>query len=228
MPTSALGVAFYVFALFPGIAFIFAREGHQPAVKQTALRETAALVFVSAICDAIVAVLVAVASIWWGTLRTRLHELAIGDLRWAQENPIASIFIAVGTAALATLLGYFFGSNWADEHGLSRIWRSAIPRNTSAWTRLFNDAPEDALVQVALVLKSGAWVSGALYEFDNDPNPHPHRAIVLTQPRYRPDGSGEAVPIEGADYLVVEAGEIEQLHAAFVQIEILDGATEVL
>ncbi|MWV75832.1 hypothetical protein C5C31_12270 [Rathayibacter rathayi] len=105
MPTSALGVAFYVFALFPGVAFIFAREGHQPAVKQTALRETAALVFVSAICDAIVAVLIAVASIWWVTLRARLHELAIGDLRWAQENPIASIFIAVGTAALGTAEG---------------------------------------------------------------------------------------------------------------------------
>lgn len=39
-------------------------------------------------------------------------------------------------------------------------------------------------------------------------------------PRYRPEGSDEAVPIDGADYVVVEAGEIEQLHAAFVQVEI--------
>jgi hypothetical protein len=220
MPTSVLGVAFYVFALFPGVAFIFAREGHQPAVKRTALRETATLVFVSAICDALVAVVVAVASIWWIDLRSRLQEVASGDLSWAQDNLTPSVFIAIGAAALATLLGYLLGSQWADEHGLSRIWRSAIPRNTSAWTRLFSDAPDDALVEVALVLKSGAWVSGTLYEFDNDPDPQPHRAIVLTQPRYRPDGSDEAVPIEGADYVVIEAGEIEQMHAAFVQIEI--------
>jgi len=220
MPTSALGVAFYVFALFPGVAFIFAREGHQPAVKRSALRETATLVFVSAICDAVVALVIAAASIWWSDLRTRLHEVVSGDLSWAQDNVAPSIFIAVGTAVIATLLGYFLGSQWADTHGLSRIWNSAIPRNTSAWARLFNDAPEEALVEVALVLKSGAWVSGALYEFDNDPDPHPHRAIVLTQPRYRPEGSDAAVPIEGADYVVVEAGEIEQLHAAFVQIEI--------
>ncbi|PZE66165.1 MULTISPECIES: DUF6338 family protein [unclassified Curtobacterium] len=176
--------------------------------------------FISAICDAVVALVIAAASIWWSDLRARLHEVVSGDLSWAQDNVAPSIFIAVGTAVIATLLGYFLGSQWADVHGLSRIWNSAIPRNTSAWARLFNDAPEDALVEVALVLKSGAWVSGALYEFDNDPDPHPHRAIVLTQPRYRPEGSDAAVPIEGADYVVVEADEIEQLHAAFVQIEI--------
>lgn len=220
MPTSALGVAFYVFALFPGVAFIFAREGHQPVVKRSALRETATLVFISAVCDALVALIVATASIWWADLRDRLHQVVSGDLSWAQDNLAPSVFIAIGAAAIATLLGYFLGSQWADQHGLSRIWNSAIPRNTSAWARLFNDAPEDALVEVAVVLKSGGWVSGALYEFDNDPDPHPHRAIVLTQPRYRPEGSTEAVSIEGADYVVVEAGEIEQLHAAFVQIEI--------
>lgn len=222
MPTSALGVVFYVFALFPGVAFIFAREGHQPTVKRSALRETATLVFTSAICDAFVALVVALVSIWWVQLRDRLHEVVTGDLSWAQDNVAPSIFIAVGAAAIATLLGYFLGSQWADQHGLSFIWKSAIPRNTSAWARLFNDAPDDAVVDVALVLKSGGWVSGTLYEFDNDPDPHPHRAIVLTQPRYRPEGSDTAVPIEGADYVVVEAGEIEQLHAAFVQVELPD------
>jgi hypothetical protein len=220
MPTSALGVAFYVFALFPGVAFIFAREGHQPAVKRTALRETATLVFVSAICDAVVAVSIAIASLWWADLRIRLHEVVSGDLLWVQKNPAASIVTAIGIALIATLLGYLLGSEWADKHGLDRIWRSAIPRDTSAWTRLFNEAPEDALVEVAVVLKSGEWVGGTLYEFDNNPDSNPHRAIILTQPRYRPDGSDDAAPIEGADYLVIEAGEIEQLHAAFVQIEI--------
>ncbi|WP_368859348.1 DUF6338 family protein [Curtobacterium flaccumfaciens] len=193
MPTSALGVAFYVFALFSGAAFIFAREGHQPAVKRTALRETAVLVFVSAICDAIVAV----ASIWWTDLRTRLSELAAGDLRWVHDHLAVSIFAAIGTAALATLLGYLLGSEWADRCGLNRIWRSAIPRDTSAWTRLFGDAPEDEVVQVAMVLKSGGWVSGVLWEFDNDPDPHPLRAIVLTQPRYRSSGSDDVEPLGG-------------------------------
>jgi len=220
MPTSALGVVFYVFALFPGVAFIFAREGHQPAVKRSALRETATLVFISAICDALVALVVATASIWWSDLRDRLHEVVSGDLSWVEDNFASSVLIAISAAAMATMLGYFLGSQWADNHGLRRIWTSAIPRNTSAWARLFTDAPEDALIEVALVLKSGGWVSGTLFEFDNDPEPHPHRAIVLTQPRYRPEGSAEAVPIAGADYVVVEAGEIEQLHAAFVQVEI--------
>lgn len=219
MPTSALGVAFYVFALFPGVAFIFAREGHQPAVKRSVLRETAALVFVSAVCDAIIAAAVALVSIWWSTLRTRLGEVLSGDLSWVQNNVPAAVFIAIGAAGLATLLGYFLGSQWADTHGLSRLWSSAIPRDTSAWKKLFDRAPEDTVVQVAVILNSRAWISGELYEFDADPDPHPHRAIVLTQPHYKPADSEDAAPLEGVDWVVIEAGDIEQLQAAFVQVE---------
>lgn len=226
MPTSALGVAFYVFALFPGVAFIFAREGHQPAVKRSVLRETAALVFVSAVCDAIIAAAVAFVSIWWGTLRTRLGEVLSGDLGWVQNNVPASVFIAIGTAGLATLLGYFLGSQWAETHGLRRIWKSAIPRDTSAWKKLFDAAPDNTVVQVAVILKSGGWVSGELYEFDADPDPHPHRAIVLTQPQYKPSDSDDAAPLEGVDWIVIEAGDIEQLQAAFVEVEELEDTVE--
>ncbi|PPF56002.1 hypothetical protein C5C13_11705 [Clavibacter michiganensis] len=166
--------------------------------------------------------MVALASIWWSDLRTRLAEVAAGDLRWAYANLATSAFVAIGTAAVATLLGYLLGSRWADERGLSRIWRSAIPRDTSAWSRLFTSASYDVVVDVALVLKSGGWVSGTLFEFDNDPDPNPHRALVLTQPRYRPSGTAESAPIEGVDYVVIEAGEIEQLHVAFAQVAVSD------
>lgn len=216
MPTSALGIVFYVFALFPGVAFIFAREGHRPAVKRSVLRETAALVIVSAICDAVIAAMIAVAALSWHDLHLRLDELLTGDLTWARENLTASVLIAIGTATGATLLGYGLGTQWADRHGLWRIWASAIPRDTSAWKKVFEAAPPDTLVQVAVTLKSGAWVSGTLWEFDNDPDPHPHRSLVLTYPKYRESEGEDPKPIDGADWLIVEAGDIEQLQVAYV------------
>jgi hypothetical protein len=185
-------------------------------LKRTVLRETAALVFVSAICDAVIAAMIAVAAVWWHDLHLRLDELLTGDLTWARENLTASVLIAIGAATAATLLGYGLGSQWADRHGLWHIWASAVPRDTSAWKKVFDAAPPDTLVQVAVTLKSGGWVSGTLWEFDNDPDPHPHRSLVLTYPQYRTSESQDPEPIDGADWLIVEAGDIEQLQAAYV------------
>lgn len=206
-----LGVAFYVFALFPGVAFIFAREGHQPAAKRSVLRETAALVFVSAICDAVVALVLALVASCSGWVRSHLDQLFAGDLSWARDHLLPSVAIVVLAAGAATALGYLFGTKWMHDHGLKWLWKSAIPRDTSAWKSLL-DPEEQVIVEVTLVLKSGAWVTGTMYSFDNDPDPHPHRSIVLTQPTYRAPGAAEdSDPTTLGDYFVVEAGEIEVL-----------------
>jgi hypothetical protein len=120
---------------------------------------------------------------------------------------------------LTTTLGFGLGTQWADEHGLGRLWRSAIPRDTSAWNALFSGAEDRQIVEVAITLKSGAWVSGTLYNFDNDPDPHPHRAITLTQPSYRSAGGEEAAELEGTDYVVIEAGDIELLQTSYKELD---------
>lgn len=217
MPTSLLGIAFYVFALFPGIAFIFAREGHQPAVKRSVLRETASLVFVSAICDAVTALLVVIAARWWTDLGTRIHETLDGDLTWARQNLLLSIAALVVVAGVATAFGYAAGTQWAHEHGLKFLWNSPVPRDTSGWKALFDAKPGDqtVFVEVAVVLKSGGWVSGTLHTFDNDPDPHPHRTLTLTRPQYRPAGIEHPVALTETDYVMIEAGEIELLQAVY-------------
>lgn len=220
MPTSIWGVALYVFALFPGIAFIFAREGHRPVSKQSALRETATVVFVSAICAAVLSLAVAGVAVFWPEFRATVRGLLRGDLTWALENWPTAILLATVSLILSTLLGRFMGSKWAFEKGLKRIWESDIPRDTSSWTQLFTADTDGKVVEVALNLKSGAWVSGLLYSFDNDPEPHPHRTITLTIPTYRAPGSTEAaVPLDGTDYLVIEACEIELLQTSTKLIE---------
>lgn len=215
MPTSLLGVALYVFALFPGIAFIFAREGHQPAVKRSALRETASLIFVSAICDAITAFLIVVVAHWWSDLDTRIGETLRGDLNWVRENLLLSLVALVIFAGVATAFGYAAGTQWAHEHGLKFLWNSPIPRDTSGWKALFDERPNNqaAIVEVAVVLKSGGWISGILHTFDNDPDPHPHRTLTLLQPQYR--AVGVASPVILTDYVMIEADQIELLQVMY-------------
>lgn len=218
MPTSIWGVAFYVFALFPGVAFIFAREGHRPVGKRSAVRETATVVFVSTICDATVALVVIGMSACWPPIRTTVTTMLGGDLTWAKDNFWLATVCMIAALAATTLLGLFLGSKWAYEHGLRTIWKSEIPRDLSAWQQIL--LPERKLeVRVGLSLKSGGWVSGTLWDFDNDPDGNPHRTITLNgQIRMRAAGAKEAVVLPETDWVIVEAGDIELVQAAYYEL----------
>ncbi|WP_246535201.1 DUF6338 family protein [Rathayibacter toxicus] len=157
----------------PGIAFIFAREGHRAVSKKSALRETATVVFVSAICAAVLGLVTAIVAAFCPEFRNTVGDLLGGNLTWGRENWPIAIFLAVVALVLATLLGRLMGSKWAFKKGLKKIGESDIPRDISPWTQLFTTDSEETVVEVALTLKSGAWVSGLLHSFDNDPDPHP-------------------------------------------------------
>ncbi|QHC71786.1 DUF6338 family protein [Rathayibacter sp. VKM Ac-2801] len=210
MPTSLWEIAIYVFALFPGVAFIFAREGHRPAGKRSAIRETATVVFVSTLCDAALALVLTVLASFLPGLQELLVQLVRGDFTFVAENLVLATFSATVALILATLLGYLLGSQWAHEHGLSMIWKAAIPRDSSAWTQLLHP-DQKVVVQVALTLRSGAWISGMLANFDDDPDPHPHRAMLLNGEILMRAAGDDEVAVIDADWLVIEAGDIEML-----------------
>jgi hypothetical protein len=46
VPTTVTGILLYIFSLFPGFAFQFARDGHRPVAKRSLLRETGTVVLV--------------------------------------------------------------------------------------------------------------------------------------------------------------------------------------
>lgn len=217
MPTSVLGVAFYVFALIPGVVFLFAREGHRPVGKRSALRETATVIFVSTICDGIVALAVIAGAVAQPELYRVVVSMLSGDMTWARENfPLAALILAAAFA-LATIFAWLLGSKFAHDKILNPLWRAEIDRDTSAWSRILHP-DKDVEVRVGLNLKSGTWVSGTLYHFDNDPDSNPHRAITLNgEIRVRPQGESEAQPLAETDWLIVEAGEIEMLQAAYYE-----------
>lgn len=218
MPTSPWGLAFYIFALFPGVAFLFAREGHTPVSRRSALRETATVVLVSTICDSVVFLVVAIASTFLPDLRSVVTSLLKRDFTWVIENYLLATIVGSLALLVATLLGLFLGSKRAHELGLKRFWDSEIARDVSAWERVLH--PLEAVeVRVGLNLKSGAWISGTLYHFDNDPDSNPNRAMTLNREiRVRAPGAAKAEILADTDWVIISAGDIETIQAAYYSV----------
>jgi len=224
VPTTLLSVALYVFALFPGVAFGFARDGHRPAGKRSAIRETASVVFISTICNGLVAVVIAVIATRVPPVQKELEKVLLGDLSWVREHLLPSVLLLMVAIAASTALGYALGSKTAAKWGLNKLWNSGIQRDLSAWQDLF-EPDEPVTVQVGATLKSGTWIAGTLYTFDPNPDADPHRTIVLSGELVsRPQGATTAAPID-AQWVVIEAQDIELL---MVSYEEPDPQTEVV
>lgn len=211
MPTTLAGLALYVLTLSPGLAFVFAREGHRPTVRRSVFRETATVILVSAVCDAIVAAGVAFASFFWPELFAVLRRLAIEDQPFIAGHLAALFLITCGLIVVATVLGWLAGTKRIHTLISRRAWgASLIERDASAWGVAFDLGEVTDRVLVGVQLKSGWWLEGVLYAFDNAGDADPHRTITLTGDlKSRAPASDQLNAISGYGTLIVEAGDIE-------------------
>jgi hypothetical protein len=218
MPTTIAGIALYVFSLFPGFAFIFAREGHQPSTKRSVLRESATIILVSTICEVLLALVVVLVSVFVPEVSRVIKETAEGDFSWARNNFQWTATGIVVFLAFSTVLGFLAGSKRVHDAGLHRLWDTAlVARDSSAWGTAFNKYPR-AKVLLGIELKSGGYVQGFLFEFDNSADRDPHRTLTLSgELKYRPAGAKELSEPTGFGLVVVEASEIEVLLVAYVE-----------
>lgn len=216
MPTTLFGVAFYVFALFPGVAFTFARDGHHPAGKRSVVRETASVVFISTLCDAVVALIAAAVIASWPDARTTVSHILESNLAWPRQHLLVTVAIIVVAIIASTLLGLLLGTEWAHDHGLQKLWDSGIGRDTTAWSELLH--PKDAVkVVVGITLKSGTWISGGVYAYDANPDPEPTRTITLSGDlTIRAAGADESTTMDTTDWLVIQASDIELLQVSYL------------
>lgn len=217
MPTTIAGIALYIFSLFPGVAFIFAREGHQPTAKRSVLRESATIVLVSTICEVLLALILVLVSIFVPDVARVIKESLSGDLSWSRDNFQTVAIGIVGFLGLATTLGFFAGGKAVHDAGLHRLWdNSLVARDSSAWGAAFTKFP-NAKVLLGIELKSGGYLQGYLFAFDNSADPEPHRAITLSgEIKFRPDGESKLAETEGFGLVIVEAMDIELLYVAYI------------
>ena len=217
MPNNAVSLALYVFALFPGVAFAFMSEGHRPIAKRSALRETAAVISVSVLCDSVVLLLLIAVSLFVPPLAKTLEFAFQKGDAFVASNVQWLFPSLLGLLTVATLLGAVLGSKRAYEAGLKKLWTSSlVNRDASAWGIAVALADDDDKIQLGIQLKSGTWVQGQLHHFDNAGDGDPTRALVLTgELKHRPIGVADQVDVSGYGLIVVEAGEIDFLMVGY-------------
>jgi hypothetical protein len=209
MPTTAIGAVLYIFLLFPGIAFVRARERHRPILKRSVLRETASIVLVSAVCLGSVLVLVLVGGFYMPGLAQWLRNLAIDSNKLLAQDSQLFFSALLGILLASIVLGWTLGTKPVD--GLWRRMTSQV--NTpdlelSAWGMAFL-MHRDTQVNVALQLKSGISIEGDLFSWDKSGHDEPTRGLVLTgDVKFKMPGSKNVRRLEDAT-VVVQASEID-------------------
>jgi hypothetical protein len=207
----------YILLLVPGLVFVFTRERHRPTVRRSAFRETATVVFASAISVAIVAASIALVSLFWPWLAGGLARLIKQEPTFIPSH-LAAIFLAgCGFILLASGLAWLLGTERAHRLWSNRPWdKSLVDQDASAWSVIFDQGGAEDVVLVGAQLKSGWWVEGALFTFDNSGDPSPNRTITLTGDlAARGPDAKTAKPIDGYGSLILEAGEIEYMLVAY-------------
>lgn len=198
MPSTLVGVALFVSLLTPGFAFLARRESRFPARQYTTLRETAAVVTVSLVCNGVTLAA-------FGAIRVSSPNWTpdIGRLAREGQAYVRADFVSLGIW-LATLLsvasvlafvaacppGWFrrsasrvsrIGSEsfagavarWADEYERRPI------RTNSGWTEAFQVYP-DSYVWVTCDLVDGRVIGGWLRSANPQTEETGERSIVLT------------------------------------------------
>lgn len=223
MPKNILEAMYYIFLLFPGIAFTIAREAHRPRTVRSTFRETATVVLVSVICLGIVfsaAVFVGLAS---AEVRAWLNTLVIDPDSLVRLDSQKFFLILMGVLVVATAIGLFLGGKWSHDlahRALRKIRKEEtvkpIDREESTWETAMSP-PKGHYVEVNLKLKSGGWLSGQLYSSNGTSDPNDW-AMNLMHAEYRPPSGLKSFPTSDYSLTLVRGTDAEIIFVRYVSL----------
>lgn len=218
MPTEPIAAIIYVCLLLPGIAFIWNFEGHRPSIKRSVFRETATVVIASAASLLSVFICVYVTGFLSTAVQRGLLQFFVDPVGLFKSDSQRFIGVLLAGATASVALGAFYGSATAHKWFRSAIQRlyalfrkdmPSIERGLSAWSAAFDALPRHD-VRIGAQLKSGTWIQGNLYTFNQDGHDGPDRALTLSgEIFYRLADSDHVRELEGFSMVVLQASEIE-------------------
>lgn len=228
MPTEPMAAIVYVCLLLPGIAFIWNFEGHRPSIKRSAFRETATVVIASAASLLSVFICVYMAGFFIDAVQRGLLQFIVDPEGLLKSDSQGFIGILLGGVTSSVIIGAFYGSATAHRwfrsavQWLYALFRKDLPsieRGLSAWAASFEALPAHN-VRVGAQLKSGTWIQGKLYTFNQDGHDGPERALTLSgEILYRLADSDEVRELEGFSMVVLQSSEIEFLTVGHEQLD---------
>lgn len=212
MPTEPLAALVYIFMLVPGIVFVHKSEMHRPTIRRSIFRETSAVIVVSAVCFAAVALVAFIWSFFDGEVANLFYQFLTSPDALLKKDPQLLVAVVLSSLLIATAVGFSMGTK-GFQSGLDQLMggADAINRTHSGWAEAFELYPA-AEVVVGVQLKSGTWVQGQMYTYNPLPHDDPDRSLTLTgNIRYRTQNMDETASFEGLTMLIIQASEIDFL-----------------
>lgn len=222
MPTSFTAVLIYALLLVPGMAYVREFERKHPTGKQSAFRETSAVVIVSLIMVCAATFLILMVSLTKESIAKSVDRALFDLAGFATQQPRIALFYLLLYLISATLLAILAARNG---------WWSILERNWSGdgefvpeagWGLALNRTPNNEPLSseitkiLSLQTKSGIVIRGQVSSFTPSVDENLERSIVLLAPIYKKEKNGKMTPMIHADKLVIHASEIEFFGIRFI------------
>lgn len=169
MPKNLLEALFYIYLLFPGLAYSAAREAHRPPSRRSAFRESATIVFVSVLCIGTVFLLAVLTGLFSADIRNWLSLLVLDSTQLIRNDSQFFFLVLVAALLAGTWLGWLLGGKKSHDLFL-RLRdpyfdsRKLVDREQTTWQTLLIGR-RGTSTYVHARLKNGALVEGYLYSY---------------------------------------------------------------
>lgn len=220
MPTDPFSAIVYVFLLIPGLLYVSLRENHLSTRKQSAFRETATVIFASALSLLSSFLLLMLISLFAGSTRLWLANIIASPDAVRAERPIEFFLLLLMLLIIATVFAYL--ASHPAAHQLIerlRISHGRVQKTLSGWNRAFKAMPGH-LVMVSVQFTNGDWIQGPLASYNPSADETMDRSLTLYgEILFRSKNSAEASPLDGKQMVVIHASEIQYLAVTYVASE---------
>lgn len=218
MPSTAVGLLFFVVLLAPGLTYSGYRAASLPVEKPSALRELAGIVMRSVVWDAVALGLFGLFRLWQPHHTPDVGALARHPGVYARNHPAYLVWWIVAVLAVACVLG-LVGARVAS---LDRFPDLLKPKGgvsaDSAWWTLFHQNPGNK-IYVGVVLEDDTYLAGALLSYSPDSDETADRELTLVGPiKFRPSGGESEVDLDvGA--VAVSARRIRYMTVSYLSAD---------
>lgn len=201
MPTSLVGLVAFVAFVCPGLAFVSVRERRRPRPDQSVFRETAAVGFISALCNAVVVAGFLIVSVlnprWTPSVTTWITD----GSEYVSAHFVSLGFWILGLFVASCLLGVLAAFVPGTDGAIA---------SHSAWWRIFErKKPKGDYAFVGCLLTDGSYLDGFLESFNSSVEEDGARELVLQRPvRYREAGADDEPVDLQVDALTVSASQL--------------------
>ncbi len=217
MPTDPFSAIVYVFLLIPGLLYISFRENHRTTKKQSAFRETATVIFASALSLLGSFLLLLFISLFVEGTRLWVAGLIATPDAVRAERPIEFFLLLLLLLIIATVFAYFASHPFAHQLiARLRISHGRVQKTFSGWSRAFKAMPGH-LVMVSIQFTNGDWIQGPLASYNPSADETIERSLTLYgEIHFRSKSSSESSPMDGRQMVVIQASEIQYLAVTYV------------